>query len=750
VHNLQNFTISAWVYPTQERDSYQTIIEKSASSTYGDQYNDDLNYQLRINSNSTKVTYRYDYSSCGSTHSLTSNSELILNQWNHILLVHDYDNSDLNLYINGNLDKSGTAKSSICTTDNPVIVGEAFVGKLDEVAIYGKALDSAEAEALYDYQSTWYDVTSQHFIQVDADDPEVELDLALDYLRNEAQILSILASDNTSPITAVQYRLDSGSWQDATADGAGWYFTFDPAALATALGDHTIQVRATDSVAHTTTAAARTVTVESTAPTVTIDATLTSGPLAITDTITLFGTATDSGSGLDASSVRVSLADYSGADVMNPTMPTVSGDDWSVDHDFATAPYGVYTMTVVASDNLSHTTTVAEAIQLDGYAPIADLVSSAYVITSATTALVGTVSDLHAPVNSKTLHLHFEESSGSTTFDDGSLTRAAASCPSTGSGSATCPTSGATGQRGSALTFDGSDDWLALDGLTIDGSTVATLTHQLDLYNASFTVLAWVKPASNSGDQAILGSAGSADNQALFIGLRNGIPIMDFGNNSFRAGSALSTGTWHHLAWRYSYDSTTDSGTMALYIDGILAGSESGHSPFVGEDDLTIGRAQGTNYFAGDLDELTIYGKALTSDDLYHIAHPLTTTNVAELLVRLRHASEMDQTESEGEWLTATLGTEDAFFTTWSLDLDDTLDAGSYNIDLKATDSLGNSDYVKGVWNGEIDRTAPVIDFTFEVLTDGYARVQCSAVDLNLITSDWTCPNNDSTIGETT
>ncbi|MCB0182829.1 MAG: DUF11 domain-containing protein, partial [Caldilineaceae bacterium] len=349
-------------------------------------------------------------------------------------------------------------------------------------------------------------------------------------------------------------------------------------------------------------------------------------------------------------------------------------------------------------------------------------------------------------VNSKTLHLHFEENSGNTTFGDGALTRAAATCDTT----TTCPTSGGTGYRGSALNFDGSDDWLALDGLTIDGSTVTTLTHQLDLYNASFTVLAWVKPASNSGDQAILGSAGSADNQALFIGLRNGIPIIDFGNNSFSAGSALSTGSWHHLAWRYSYDSTTDSGTMALYIDGVWAGSEGGHSPFVGEDALTIGRAQGSNYFAGDLDELTIYGKALTSNDLYHIAHPLTTTNVAELLVRLRHASEMDQTESEGEWLTATLGTEDAFFTTWSLDLDDALDAGSYNIDLKTTDSLGNSDYVKGVWNGEIDRTAPVIDFTFEVLTDGYARVQCSAVDLNLITSDWTCPNNDSTIGETT
>ncbi|MEZ4619333.1 MAG: hypothetical protein R2867_28015 [Caldilineaceae bacterium] len=99
----------------------------------------------------------------------------------------------------------------------------------DEIAIYGKALDSAEAEALYEYQSTWYDITSQHFIQVDADDPAVELDLALDYLRNESQILSILASDESSPITAVEYRLDSGSWQAATADGAGWYFTFDPA-----------------------------------------------------------------------------------------------------------------------------------------------------------------------------------------------------------------------------------------------------------------------------------------------------------------------------------------------------------------------------------------------------------------------------------------------------------------------------------------------------------------------------------------
>ena len=79
--------------------------------------------------------------------------------------------------------------------------------------------------------------------------------LSPDPTGNTTPTLTGTASDESSSISSVEYRVDDGIWTAATAsDGAfdslAEDYTFTTAALAD--GEHTVYVRATDSVANTT------------------------------------------------------------------------------------------------------------------------------------------------------------------------------------------------------------------------------------------------------------------------------------------------------------------------------------------------------------------------------------------------------------------------------------------------------------------------------------------------------------------
>jgi hypothetical protein len=69
----------------------------------------------------------------------------------------------------------------------------------------------------------------------------------------------------------------------------------------------------------------------------------------------------------------------------------------------------------------------------------------------------------------------------------------------------------------------------------------------------------------------------------------------------------VTDGKWHHVA------STYDGATIRLYVDGQLESSfaRSGTIP-AGTSPLAIGARPGVNYYAGLMDEFTIYNRALT------------------------------------------------------------------------------------------------------------------------------------------
>lgn len=78
---------------------------------------------------------------------------LATNAWYHTAMT--YDGLELKIYVNGQLDGSLTVGGPVVTSPHPFIIGGNlsgpwfFNGRLDEVSLYGRALDAAEIEAVY-------------------------------------------------------------------------------------------------------------------------------------------------------------------------------------------------------------------------------------------------------------------------------------------------------------------------------------------------------------------------------------------------------------------------------------------------------------------------------------------------------------------------------------------------------------------------------------------------------------------------
>jgi hypothetical protein len=168
--------------------------------------------------------------------------------------------------------------------------------------------------------------------------------------------------------------------------------------------------------------------------------------------------------------------------------------------------------------------------------------------------------------------------------------------------------SGATwttqGRFGSALTFDGVNDWV----------TIAD-ANDLDLTTA-LTLEAWVFPTATTGVRDILIKEGSGfDVYNLYARNWRGLPetnVRVAGDNRTAEGAALPANTWTHVAGTY------DGTTVRFYVNGVQVATHAiGGQVATSTGPLRLGgNSLWGEFFAGRIDEVRIYNRVLSAADI--------------------------------------------------------------------------------------------------------------------------------------
>ena len=136
---LFRFTVSAWARPDRERNGWQSIVDKRDHEEDG--------WDLYL-TRDDRAFLRVDQ------HTVRGDTVLKAGRWHHLAGV--YDGDQLRLYVDGRLDGSRwIGKKVSLGTEGPMWVGRSFrghessfVGAIDEVRVYGRALSAPEIQAL--------------------------------------------------------------------------------------------------------------------------------------------------------------------------------------------------------------------------------------------------------------------------------------------------------------------------------------------------------------------------------------------------------------------------------------------------------------------------------------------------------------------------------------------------------------------------------------------------------------------------
>ena len=184
---------------------------------------------------------------------------------------------------------------------------------------------------------------------------------------------------------------------------------------------------------------------------------------------------------------------------------------------------------------------------------------------------------------------------------DGNATNLAGS----GNGTLSNGTAFATGFVGAAFQFDGADDFVRVP--------------DSDIFNLlSFTATAWIKTSSTNLMRIV--SQQDARNYWL-MGVQDGRLRLGYSADGFATtnGPIIGDGQWHHVA----VVRDTDSHLATWHVDGALVGTRATATniAIVVTNDVMIGRvysggSYSGHYFEGFIDEVALFNRALSSNEI--------------------------------------------------------------------------------------------------------------------------------------
>lgn len=148
IANTSGISLSLWVYPETLVSGYPNF---GGMAGFRNESNCDF-YILQLNNNNVEARLR---NSSGTIYTITYNSGMTMNAWNHFVLV--FNGSTLKLYHDGQQASSISASGSITSTTTPFNIGYVpfgganfhFDGSVEDVALWDKALSATEVSNLY-------------------------------------------------------------------------------------------------------------------------------------------------------------------------------------------------------------------------------------------------------------------------------------------------------------------------------------------------------------------------------------------------------------------------------------------------------------------------------------------------------------------------------------------------------------------------------------------------------------------------
>jgi hypothetical protein len=150
--------------------------------------------------------------------------------------------------------------------------------------------------------------------------------------------------------------------------------------------------------------------------------------------------------------------------------------------------------------------------------------------------------------------------------------------------------------QAAALHFDGANDHVTVP-----------YNSAFDFGMNDFTIETWAKTTSITGNQVMIGRISTGN---YWLGVSNGKANFSMTGNDVAGTSTIGDGNWHHIA------AVRKNGIQYIYVDGVLEGTQNTTASGTFAGDLTIGKFGGGFNFAGSLDEIRIWNRALCSGEI--------------------------------------------------------------------------------------------------------------------------------------
>jgi hypothetical protein len=178
------------------------------------------------------------------------------------------------------------------------------------------------------------------------------------------------------------------------------------------------------------------------------------------------------------------------------------------------------------------------------------------------------------------------------------------------------------GNDAMAFTFNGQGGLAQYDKTIINQSDEQTLTAWFNTSSLN------QHPEYGGFIAVIIGSEGAGEGSRFSLNIKNGYVRANYGDgfdpsdlmwhDRLVSDVAYNDGEWHFVA----FVSTGDYGQLSLYVDGELVGQQAAtrsNNNQVDGLDIKIGGDSFASYFTGNIDEVTLYNKALNEAEIKYL-----------------------------------------------------------------------------------------------------------------------------------